>query len=527
MSGLTRAAIPPPYLGVINDDDRRAPGAVKIRRRILAVLALALIFAFTACDTGTGGLTGSIAGNGGGSGGETDGGSDAVSGASESGSSHDGGSAGEIAETPLPETAKTFSGPFAAMLDKVKAEPSGAYLVELAYGAARGPYDMAGFNTPVSIVIDGKGKTVSLAGGYDGKGSLLVIPEGVTVFLKDITLKGCDTNTGAVITVKAGGKLVMKEGAEITGAVRSPVSGGAVRVNAGGSFVMDGGFIRKNTGISNGGGVFISGGEFIMTGGEISGNQASNCGGVFMNEGGQFIMTGGKISGNTSKNYAGGVLVNGGTFEMRGGSIEDNVCHLYGGGVFVQDGGVFVCEGGLIKNNVTQYELWGGGVLVQTKDDGSGFGGADAVSGASSVGGGGGTTYRPGITLVGGVITGNSAGNGRGRSIYHGIGDFTLAGSPAIDGAACIEYQPAAAQHISIDGGFTGTAITLDLRGNEGGITSIGNWMKPLLAMSAGGSIPADVRSRFALGKFTPYSGSPVTNISGYAIGADGKIKAP
>jgi hypothetical protein len=528
---------------------------------------------------------------------------DAVSGASTAPAPQTGGSSGGsdrvITETPIPGPLNTFTGGFGTVLNKVKEQPSGgAYLVELTNSATRPPYDMTGFNTPVTIVIDGKGKYVSLAGGYDGKGSLLTIPAGVTVFLKDITLKGCDTNTKAIITVAAGGKLVMKEGAEITGAARSPVDGGAVRVNAGGSFVMDGGYIRGNTGISNGGAVFISGGEFIMTGGEISGNQASNTGGVFMYNGGEFIMTGGKISGNTSKNYAGGVLVNGGHFEMRGGSIADNTCHLYGGGVFigyyshlsgssggvfvqkggtisgnksagggggvslrgssavfvlkggeisgnkavpddtidpyggggvfVQDGGIFICEEGRITNNSTAYELWGGGgVLVQTKDDGSGFGGADAVSGASSVsggGGGGGTTYRPGITLVGGVITGNSAGNGRGQSIYHGIGDFTLAGSPSINGAVCIEYQPATAKHISIDGDFTGTTVTLDLRGNENGITFTGNWMRPLLAMSGGGSIPASVRSRFTLRNFSSYSGKQSQSLSGYTIGENGTI---
>jgi hypothetical protein len=557
-------------------------------------------------DPGGDGETGDDGGNTGDS--ETGGAEppDAVSGASESvshgsGSSGGGSSSSDrvIAETPIPAAAKTFSGGFGGALDNVKKEPSGGtYRVELTNGTTRPPYDMAGFNTPVTIVIDGKGKSVSLEGGYNGKGSLLTIPAGVTVFLKDITFRGCDTNTKAIITVAKGGKLVMKEGAEITGAVRSPVDGGAVRVNAGGSFVMDGGYIRGNTGISNGGAVFISGGEFIMTGGEISGNQASNVGGVFMYNGGEFIMTGGKISGNTSKNYAGGVLVNGGNFEMRGGAIENNTCHLYGGGVFigiysnlsgsssglfvqkggkisgnraagggggvglrgssavfvlkggevsgnlavpddridpyggggvfVQAGGLFLCEGGSVKDNITEYELWGGGgVLIQAEDSAGGSGSVDAISGASSSGGsvsGGGTTYTPGLAISGGIITGNRAGNGMGQSIYTGTGDFTLSGSPSIDGSLCIEYLPTAAQHILIDGGFTGTALTLDLRGNENGITFIGNWMKPLLGMSGGGSISAAIRSRFTLRKFTSYSGKQTEGLSAYTIGADGKL---
>jgi hypothetical protein len=111
-----------------------------------------------------------------------------------------------------------------------------------------------------------------------------------------------------------------------------------------------------------------------------------------------------------------------------------------------------------------------------------------------------------------------------GAAIYAGTGDFTLSGNPSIDGRICLEYQSAATQHILINGGFTGTAATLDLRGDEKGITFVGNWMKPVLGMSGGGKIPASVRSRFALGKFTPYSGSPAADLSAYAIGETGLL---
>jgi hypothetical protein len=520
---------------------------------------------------------------------------DAVSGASVSPAPAPAGDSGStlVAAIPVPETQ------LAANLDVIKASPPGAYRLEWTVDSVSRPWDMSGFNTPVTIVIEGKGKYVTLEGGYNGKGSLLTVPDGVTVFLKDIAFEGCDTNTKSIVTVKSGGTLVMKDGAEIRGARRSPVDGGAVKIEAGGVFQMDGGAIRDNTGVSNGA-VFISGGEFVMTGGKISGNQSSNCGGVFMYNGGSFIMTGGEISGNISKNYAGGVLVNGGNFEMRGGSIKNNTCHLYGGGVFigyyshlsgtssgvfvqkggtisgnrsagggggvslrgssavyvlkggevsgnlavpddsidpyggggvfVQDGGIFIFSDGSIKNNETQYELWGGGgILVYAKDAEGISAGVDAVSGASGGGGssslGGGTTYRPGITLSGGVISGNTAGNGKGAGIYLGTGDFTLTEAPAITDAVCVEYQPTAAQHILIDGGFTGTTVSMDLRGNQGGITFVGNWMRPLLGMSGGGTIPATVRSRFALKTFTPYTPPPgPANISAYTISEKGLL---
>ena len=528
-----------------------------------------------------------------------DSGVDAVSGASVSTGSGGSANIDHIDPIVVPATRKTFTGSFTAALNEVKDYPPGAYLVKPSYGGPQRPYDMTGFNTPVTIVIENA--YVSLEGGYDGKGSLLTIRNGVTVILKDTGFTGCDSNTRAIITVEAGGKLVMKDGSVISGAERSPVDGGAVRVNAGGVFQMDGGAISNNTGISNGGAVFISGGKFLMTGGEISGNQASNVGGVFMYNGGSFIMTGGEISGNTSKNYAGGVLVNGGQFELRGGLIKDNVCHLYGGGVFVgyyshlsgsgtgvfkQTGGVisgnrsagggggvsvrgssavfvlsggeisgnkavpddtidpyggggvfvqdglFIFEGGKVVNNETAYELWGGGgILVHPVSISDGAGnGVDAVSGASSGGGGAsgvsGREYQPGLTMNGGVISGNTAGNGMGAAIYAGGGEFAVSASPSVSGSVLIEYQPDAAQHILIDGGYTGSTLALDLRGDENGISFIGNWIKPLLRMASGGSIPSDVRGRFALHTFRTYNGSPMS-ITSYTIGSNGKIKSP
>jgi hypothetical protein len=545
-------------------------------------------------DSGTGDTGGTSTSDETGSGetGDSGGDVDVVSGASQ----HTGSS-----PIPIPAPRKTFSGGFGKVLDAVKNEPSGAYLVELTNGAARGPYNMSGFNTPVTIVIDGKGNYISLAGGYDYKGSLLRIPAGVTVILKDIEFNGCDTNTASIVIVESGGTLVMKDGAKISGARRSPVDGGAVKVRGGGVFHMDGGEISDNTGISNGGAVFISSGSFIMRGGKIIGNQASNVGAVFLFEGGEFTMEGGEISGNTSKNYAGGVLVNGGYFQMNGGVIKDNVCHLYGGGVFigyyshlsgtsggvfaqkggvisgnkaagggggvslrgssalfiledgeisgnqavpdtsidpyggggvfVQDGGLFECKGGKIINNVTDYELYGGGGILLASKDGGGSGGVDVVSGAS--GGGslssGSTGSNPNMILSGGYISGNTAGNGKGAGIYAESGNFTLSDAPAIHDRVCIQYQPQAAEHIFITGGFTGTTVSLDLRGNQNGITFIGNWIKPVLGMKGGGAVPDSVRSRFRLGTFTRYSTgtqNPV-DISAYTIGGNGKVLAP
>jgi hypothetical protein len=522
---------------------------------------------------------------------------DAVTGASQSGGSGGGIAAGE--PVPVPQTELISANGIMSALKIIKTKPAGNYRIELPYGGGGPPanYDLSDIPTPTTIVIDGNGYDYALSGGYDGKGSLLTIPEGITIFLVDVALYGANQNTKSVVTIN-GGTLVMKDGSKI-GKNSGPVDGGGVQIWSG-KLVMDGGEISGNTGISNGGAVFIrGGGDFIMRGGRISGNQASNCGAVFLYNGGSFVMEGGEISGNTSRNYAGGVLVNGGLFELRGGEIRNNVSHLYGGGVFVgyyshlsgsgsgvfkQTGGVisgnmsagggggvsvrgssavfvltggvisdnravpddtidpyggggvfvqdglFICEGGRIINNETAYELWGGGgILVHGVEisSGAGSGGVDAISAASGGGGssgGGGRSYQPGLTLNGGEISGNMAGNGMGSAIYAGGGEFALSLAPAISGRVLIEYQNEAAQHILIDGGFTGTTVTLDLRGNEGGISHISNWMKPILGMAAGGSIPAAILNRFVLGTFTPYSGGASVNLSNYKIGSNGRL---
>jgi hypothetical protein len=333
--------------------------------------------------------------------------------------------------------------------------------------------------------------------------------------------------------------------------------------NPGGEFIMTGGRIYGNQ-ASNVGGVFLyNGGNFIMEGGEISGNTSKNyAGGVLVN-GGQFTMKGGVIKDNTCHLYGGGVFIgyyshlsgtSSGVFVQKGGVIDNNqaagggggvslrgssalfiledgeisgnlavpddtIDPYGGGGVFVQDGGLFECKGGKIINNSTQYELYGGGGILLASKDGGGTGGVDAVSGASSGGSlsSGSTGSDPNMILSGGLISGNTAGNGMGAGIYAESGNFTLSDAPAIQDRVCVQYQPQAAEHIFIVGGFTGTTVNLDLRGNQNGIVFIGNWIKPVLGMKSGGNVPADVRSRFKLGTFTAYSTgtqNPV-NISG------------
>ncbi|MDR1095402.1 MAG: hypothetical protein LBL31_03335, partial [Spirochaetaceae bacterium] len=148
--------------------------------------------------------------------------------------------------------------------------------------------------SPASVVIDGRGRTVRLDAG---SGSLVTVGAGVTLRLANITFAGKAGNSGALISVEDGGRLILDNGARITGNTNSAGDGGGVRLDNG-HLVMNGSAeISGNSGVS-GGGVALASGSLVMNGGTVSGNKASvSGGGVFVN-GGVFTMNKGTVYGS-------------------------------------------------------------------------------------------------------------------------------------------------------------------------------------------------------------------------------------
>jgi hypothetical protein len=189
----------------------------------------------------------------------------------------------------------------------------------------------------------------------NANGALLTVGSGVTLTLKDITLKGKSDNNGLLVQVNTGGELVLENGAVITG--NTGDNGGGVQV-AGGTLTMTGGKISGNTrgGYgATGAGVYMSGGDFTMSGGEISGNYARDGGGGVVMSGGAFTMNGGEIKNNSAQfQGGGGVRVNGGSFTMYTGTISGNgltgSVSYNGGGVYLGSG-AFTMYGGEIRDN--------------------------------------------------------------------------------------------------------------------------------------------------------------------------------
>ncbi|GHU84381.1 hypothetical protein FACS189473_1580 [Spirochaetia bacterium] len=142
----------------------------------------------------------------------------------------------------------------------------------------------------------------------------------------------------SLITVGSGATFTMEEGINFVGQ-QNDTSLRMIRVE-GGTFIMNGGSIKDNTGSSYGGGVVVVNGTFIMNNGSISGNASGSGGGVNILSG-SFTMNNGTISGNSCGYWGGGVNVYRGNFTMNNGIISGNKAK-YGGGVSVDENSTFI-----------------------------------------------------------------------------------------------------------------------------------------------------------------------------------------
>ena len=140
-----------------------------------------------------------------------------------------------------------------------------------------------------------------------------------TLDLNGHTLEG--TSEGRTLRVTAGTLTVT----DSTNPQSGEIAGGGVRVEGGGAFILEGGYITDNT-AEDGAGVFVSvGGGFTMTGGTIMGNTATGTGGgVCLLGGSSFTMTGGRIVDNKASEIGGGVYAAGSVQLSGGASISGN-----------------------------------------------------------------------------------------------------------------------------------------------------------------------------------------------------------
>jgi hypothetical protein len=221
----------------------------------------------------------------------------------------------------------------------------------------------ADVTSPARITIDGGGRTLKL----NAPGILLSVDDGVTLTLQNITLIGRGRPTGnpytdnesPLVEVRPRGRLILGEGAILTGNASAGVAGG-VWVNGGELIMHDGSVIKSMEVLPNtanaspyaaGGGVFIDNrGSFVMHGGLIGSANP----GYFLS-----------MEGNSASGYlsGGGVLVLDGSFEMYDGLIQgnDGWAVVSAGGVGVAENGTFTMYGGRIAKNMAEYYPSGSG----------------------------------------------------------------------------------------------------------------------------------------------------------------------
>jgi len=337
---------------------------------------------------------------------------------------------------------------------ETNAQSGGSYIIELNANESTAPVVLSyAGKTGVIIGLRGSGKrTVSLS----SQGSMFTVGSGVSLILdKNITLTGLENNSdrSAVILVESGGKLVMNEGAVISGNHGNWGSGGVYVV---GDFTMNGGTISGNIL-----GMVLRGG-FTMNGGAISGNTydgVSAWWGPGYNEMAawrDFTMNGGAISGNgqTGVWAMGDFTMNGGTisgsergvisfssFTMKGGAISGNKGGVHAHDFTMHDGNIsgnggfgvivggdgdsatFTMNGGNISGNATAStpEDWGAGVymIIGTFIMNNGAISGNKGSGVFVSSEWGATAF----TMNGGAITGNTAtvfdnGESRGGGVF-------------------------------------------------------------------------------------------------------------
>jgi len=367
----------------------------------------------------------------------------------------DGGFTATCTVTVIEAEARIGSTPYAKLTDALTAAANGTASAPTEIIILKNITASEGYTIPngknIKLNVEaGQNITITAAAGnfnlFSVSNTSSSLTLGPTASGGTLTLSGNDVaaeiDRRGVYVSGNGRILILNDGVTITGFKYSnndATIGGSVYVD-GGTFTMEGGEIKNNSGDYKGSGVYVINGTFTMEGGKISGNTASGPGGgVYIHTSGTFTMNGGEIMNNISNGQGGGVFVASGIFTMNSGKISDNISRSSssfanggGGGVYVYQG-TFTMNGGEIMNNTSIYNS-GGGVLVNTSgtfimnsgkisDNTAGF-----PNSVVNRGGGGVYVYTSGtFEMKGGEIMNNTSPN-QGGGVYVYQGTFTMSG---------------------------------------------------------------------------------------------------
>ncbi|MDR1229835.1 MAG: hypothetical protein LBK61_00375 [Spirochaetaceae bacterium] len=331
------------------------------------------------------------------------------------------------------------------------------------------------------VIIEGRHYDLKIERGAGKNKSVIVIENGANITFKNIFINGIK-NSAYHTALNIGGKntkVTLEDGAKITGMKNGgndPADadqGSGIRVHSEAQLVMEAGSsvvdCQVPTSVGNycfGAVMVQSGAKFIMNGGSISGNRSTKGGGVYVysenDKSSTFTLADGTISGNSADTDGGGVYVHSrspfasnvkSVFTMTAGSISGNTAGITGGGVFSvaeklkSNGGLgqaveeegrseLTMSGGEISDNDAM-KSGGQGAGLKFQDTDFTMSGESKISGNKSNGNGGGihVADRGHFNMQGGIISLNRTGASGGGVYFNGNNTkFTFYGSGVIYG---------------------------------------------------------------------------------------------
>lgn len=337
-------------------------------------------------------------------------------------------------------------------------------------------------------------KAIQLA----GKGGTIYTASAITVSsdktLSDVTLKRSPsvTSTISILQVKGGATLTLQN---VTVDGTAKVNGFSIEVIDGSHLILDG--TTKICNSTETAVVITGNSSVVMNSGEICANKGTIAGAVTMDQGSTFTMNGGKIYGNSSTaNEAGAIRVNEtAEFIMNGGEIYSNSTPGTSGAI-ANAGTVNIVAGDIYKNSASN------GGAITTFEQGKTTISGGTIRENSATGGGGAFDVHGNATLeiTGGSISSNTAGWGGAINAYNhatiklsGTGSFTKNISEGNGGAICLEGGVNPADGAGSTFIMTGGSITGNVAGNGGnggGGAIIGYvWQGPADIQILGGTI--------------------------------------
>ena len=287
------------------------------------------------------------------------------------------------------------------------------------------------------------------------------------LLLENLTVTNGQADEGAGMNIDSWSNVTLSNTVVISNAASS--IGGGIYFNQEGYTLtlLNDSKVISNTATNTGGGIFVNNGDVVIEDGTVSYNTAGEAGGIaiqyssslYFNDGeisynqttitdngeypgggiqvleGAAYLNGGKITNNDSFR-GGGVMVENGEVIQAGTLISDNTA-TYGGGVYVALWeAVFTQNSGLIQDNESTGNNYGGGGLYIYLGTANLFGGQ--VVSNTAVNDGGGMELRFGnLNIDGSHISNNQAGHW-GGAIFNSGGTMTMTNTTIFNNQATL-----------------------------------------------------------------------------------------